>query len=335
MSNTVKKTILFITTILTAISVSTGYGSTDSLKGSVNVETFLDWFTNATRYVYIKGLVVLDLIPILFLIVQVVLFFKNGKKLKSLFAGFALLANLVGVFIVLQYAYPIGSQISGWTLDTVPSDWIILKDEWLKYVGLSGLVGMLGWLCFVITYFVSEKKNPEEARLSGLWNFSKNALLFLLIFILTPGAGRLYEFPFFPISYKISGITFIEMHRPLDIAIRAVGPTLFTVILSMHVILALLFFIEKSKNKGWLILAASIFLLGDTLIALQFNGPINDLFLSWTPSTIPSNWTIIRDEWLRYHFYRDIFIFGEVTLILLTFLVKNPIAKMQTAAATV
>jgi|JI7StandDraft_1071085.scaffolds.fasta_scaffold02573_4 uncharacterized membrane protein len=325
-----KKTILFIATLLTAASVSTGYGSTDALKGAVNPEIFLDWFIHAEKYVHSKGLIVLDLIPILFLIVQTVLFFKDREKAKGILTGLALLANLIGVFFVIQYAYPIASQLATWTPDTVPANWIELKDDWLNYIGLHGLMGMVGWLCFVITYFITKRENSDVRRLPRFLNFSKNALLFLLVFILGPGVARLYEFGFFLYSYEISGVTFIEMHRPLDLAIRKVGPILFTIIASIHLALVAFFFFEKSKNKGWLILAALGFLLCDTFIALQYNGPINDLFLTWTPATIPTNWASIRDQWLQYHLYRDLFIVLGFSSILLTFFVqKNKSSKQS------
>ena len=96
-----KNTFLFITAFLVATSASTGYGSTDSLKGNVNAATFLDWFSNAERSLHVKGLIILDLIPILFLIIQVVLFYKDGKKVKGIFAVLALLANLIDVILVM------------------------------------------------------------------------------------------------------------------------------------------------------------------------------------------------------------------------------------------
>lgn len=319
-----KKPVLFITTLLTAISVSNGYGSTDTLKGAVNLEVFLDWFRHTENHVHITGLIALDLIPILFLLAQAVLFFKDQKKVKGILTAFALLANLIGVFLIIQYAYPIALQIADWTPDKVPANWIDLKDDWLNYIGLYALTGMAGWFCFVITYFVPEKENSEAPkRLPRFLKFSKNTLLFLLIFILGPGVARLYEFGIFPFPYEISGVTFIEMHRPLDLAIRKAGPVLFTIIASMHLLLIAIFFFEKSRNKGWLLLAALGFLVCDTFIALQYNGPINDLFLTWTPATIPTNWAGIRDQWLTYHLYRDVLIVFGFSSILLTFFVQK------------
>jgi len=319
----IKKILLFITTILTAISVSNGYGATDFLKGAINITTFLDWFSIANKYIHINGIILLDLIPVLFLTSQSVLFYKDKKKYKAFFTIIALLANLMGIIILIKLAYPIASQMTGWTSSSLPPNWISLKDAWLNYIGLSSLVSMAGWLCFVITYFMDNRGNRQDIRLPGFLNFSKNVLTFLLIFISGMGAGRLYEFFIFPIAFEISGITFIEMHRPIDIAIRKVGPILFTIIAALHVLLITLFFAEKSKDKAWLIIASLIFLLCDTLIALRYNGPINDLFLTWTPTTIPANWSNTRYEWLSYHLYRNIFITLGIISILLTFFVRK------------
>lgn len=304
-----KKTLLFITTLLVSLSVSTGYDFTDTLKGSVQVTTFLDWFNHAHKYVQIRGLVFLDLIPALFLIMIAIMFYKDGKKVKALLSVVALLLNLAGVFLVVQFADPIAHQMTSWTPENVPGDWISLKDEWIKYIGLNGLLGLLGWICFLITYFIPARKNTALKPLPRFLNISKNAILFFLTFSFGLSATRLIGLYLFPGVYDISGITFIELHRPLDLAIRKAGPYVFIFISVLFGLLATLFFVEGSKRKGWLAVCAYIFLLADTLIALQGNRPLNDLFLTWTPTTIPEHWASLRDEWLRYHLYRDIFLF--------------------------
>ena len=49
------------------------------------MDKFLDWFNKAEAQVHVKGLIVLDLIPVLLLLLQAVLFFKEKKKIKGLF----------------------------------------------------------------------------------------------------------------------------------------------------------------------------------------------------------------------------------------------------------
>ncbi len=325
-----KNTLLFITTLLVALSASTGYDSTDFLKGSVQATTFLDWFGHAEKYVHARGLLVLDLIPVLFLIMTAIMFFKDGKKVKALLALLSILMNLIGVFLVLQYANPIATQMTGWTPDNLPGDWISLKDEWIKYIGLNGLLGLLGWLCFLTTYFIPDRKNVERKKLSRFLHFLKNAVLFFLTFSFGLSATRLLGFYVFPATYDISGVTFIEMHRPLDLAIRKAGPYVFIFISVLFGLLATLFFVEGSKRKGWLLVGAYIFLLADTFIALQGNRPLNDLFLTWTPTTLPDNWATLRNDWLHYHVYRDICLFLLFTLLFVIHTspeIKKPVQK--------
>ena len=171
-----KKTLLFITTLLVALSTSTGYDVMDSLKGAVQVTTFLDWFHPAEKYVHSRGLLFLDVIPALFLIMMAIMFFMDGKKVKALLTVLALLLNLAGVFLDIQYADPIASQMSNWTPENVPGDWISLKDEWMKYIGLNGLLGLLGWICFLTTYFIPATKNAEGKQLPRFLRFLKNAV---------------------------------------------------------------------------------------------------------------------------------------------------------------
>jgi hypothetical protein len=320
-----KKTFLFITTILVGISASIGYVGQDLFKGdNLPITAFLDWFKNVAHYVHLKGLIILDLIPAVFLIVQTILFFKDKQKIKGLFAVLSLLANCVGVFIVLQYAYPIAAQMVEWTPDTIPSNWISLKDDWIKYIGFYGLSGVIGLVFFLITYFVPAKKNTVLKPLHPFFNVIKNAMLFMLTFLSLMSAAGIYDFTFFPILYKLSGTTFIEMHRPVDLVMRNIGPIIFTVMLTLYGLLAILFFMEKSKIKGILILMAILFLLSNTFVALQGNRPLNDLFLTWTPTTIPGNWSGLRDEWLSYHLYRNIFnILQLFSFLLIYFVQKN------------
>jgi hypothetical protein len=325
-----KKTFLFITTVLVGISVSTGYSGQDIFKGSTSITSFLDWFNITEHYVHLKGLIILDLIPAVFLIVQIVLFFKDKQKIKGLFAVLSLLANCIGVFIVIQYAYTIAAQMTNWTPDTIPSNWISLKDYWIKYIGFYGLSGMVALVLFLITYFVPAKKHTGLKPLHPFLNVLKNAILFILTLLALMGASGVIEFIFSPIGYKISGTTFIEMHRPVDLLMRSIGPVMFTIMLSLYGILAILFFIEKSKIKAFLIIAAILLLLANTFVALQGNRPLNDLFLTWTPTTIPSNWSGLRDEWFRYHLYRNILNTLQLYCILLIYFV--PINKSKILA---
>lgn len=78
---------------------------------------------------------------------------------------------------------------------------------------------------------------------------------------------------------------------------------------------------EKSNLKGLLVLAAILLLLGKTFVAFQGNRPLNDLFLTWTPETIPGNWSSLRDEWFGYHFYRNIINALQLYCILLIYFI--------------
>ncbi|MDP1842736.1 MAG: hypothetical protein Q8K64_04890 [Sediminibacterium sp.] len=323
-----KKIFLFITTILVGVSASNGYNGQDLFKGSASITSFLDWFNITEHYVHTKGVIFLDLIPAVFLIVQIVLFFKDKQKIKVLFAVLSLLANCIGVFIAIQYAYPIANQMANWTPDTIPSNWISLKDDWINYIGIYGLSGVLGLVFFLITYYVPVKKNTSIKPLHPFLNGLKNAMLFILTLPALLSVSGVFDFFLFPIGYKVSGTTFIEMHRPIDLLMRSIGPVMFTIMLTLYGLLALLFFIEKSKMKGFLILAAILLLLGNTFVAFQGNRPLNDLFLTWTSTTIPSNWSSLRDEWFGYHLYRNIINAVQLYCILLIYYVSNSKSKI-------
>ena len=62
---------------------------------------------------------------------------------------------------------------------TIPSNWISVKDEWIKYIGLYGLSGTVGLVLFLVTYYVPAKENTSIKPFHPFFNVLKNVLLLL------------------------------------------------------------------------------------------------------------------------------------------------------------
>lgn len=62
---------------------------------------------------------------------------------------------------------------------------------------------------------------------------------------------------------------------------------------------------------------ALVALIADILITVKGSLPVNDIINGWSPDNYPSNWTEIRDKWLRIFYYRQVInITGFVSLLI-------------------
>ncbi len=64
-------------------------------------------------------------------------------------------------------------------------------------------------------------------------------------------------------------------------------------------------YLTHGSDRLWF-LASGLLLLGGIVVTLVFEVPINKQIAAWTPSTMPSNWTSLRDRWVRFHWLRTV-----------------------------
>jgi uncharacterized membrane protein len=69
-------------------------------------------------------------------------------------------------------------------------------------------------------------------------------------------------------------------------------------------LLSVCFFFEKDSLEFYLNLIAFAFTIVSLLITLIVEVPIVKQIEQWTITTVPSNWTSIRDRWVRFHVIR-------------------------------
>ena len=69
----------------------------------------------------------------------------------------------------------------------------------------------------------------------------------------------------------------------------------------------ILLFVAAYYNVGaarWLMNAAGGMLLLGIVLTLVFEVPINKQIAVWTATSVPANWTALRDRWVTFHFAR-------------------------------
>lgn len=318
-----KIAMLYLTTYFTATSIFAGYRSLEFWKGEIDVVAFMQWFHYAVDNIETRDLILFNIIPICFLAFQSILFYKEGLKVKSFLTLLAIVGNAVGIFLIFHFANPIRNEMLNWDVSQLPSEWVIKKDLWLNHITLSALPSLIGYVCFITTFFLKPTAIAKTGKLNPIFNLIKNVILFFFAVILAFQAASPIESLFTPFDFNQSGIKFFEWHRQIHFIAQNVGKIMFPIMVTLYLILMVLFVFEGYKLKGLLVGLTLLLLLVDTYIALNLNGPLNDSFLIWNAQNIPTNWKDLVNDWLDFHFYRNCLNFLGYLCFILVFFIGN------------
>lgn len=154
----------------------------------------------------------------------------------------------------------------------------------------------------------------------------KKIILFLTtIFVAMPLGGAIISFVA-PWEYDVSASTFMDWHRHIDYYMGKRGAFIGLPSLALLITQTIIFWRDKEKQKAILVLITLLLSMIGTIIAFKGNVPINQQLQSLQLGTIPANWEQIRNEWLGYHFWRNMTaIFGYISFMM-TFFIK-PVTK--------
>ena len=115
-----------------------------------------------------------------------------------------------------------------------------------------------------------------------------------------------------PIRTTSSAALFIEVHQGRDRVAARVMPILGNVAI---VFVALgVFFAREVPAAFALSLAGLVLVIGDMVVTLLGNVPINRLVQSWRPNEPPAEWKRLRDRWERLHTLRTLLIVSGFAL---------------------
>ncbi|MBZ4190928.1 DUF1772 domain-containing protein [Niabella beijingensis] len=90
------------------------------------------------------------------------------------------------------------------------------------------------------------------------------------------------------------------------------------VLMPLALLMLLLLCLATLKTRGPLLLftGALIFMVCTLLITVMVEVPIDNRIKTWTNTTVPDDWTVLRAKWARFHFYRTCT--GILSFLLLT-----------------
>lgn len=96
--------------------------------------------------------------------------------------------------------------------------------------------------------------------------------------------------------------TFVEVHQG---AVRGLNMLLPAMAGGALVLVVLLAVLGRSRPAVLgLYLAAAVAIVVGGVITRFLNQPINDQVMTWTPASMPAEWTVLRDTWWTWHIAR-------------------------------
>ena len=113
---------------------------------------------------------------------------------------------------------------------------------------------------------------------------------------------------------QYSPAAFLEVHQGAVRGLNTLLPAIAIIGLVLIVLLAAL--ARARPSVLWLYIAAAILVAIGGLITRLANQPINEIVMGWTATTMPDNWTMLRDQWWNWHQLRlGATILAELALI--------------------
>ena len=112
------------------------------------------------------------------------------------------------------------------------------------------------------------------------------------------GISRGYDFA------QYSPAAFLEVHQGAVRGLNTLLPVLGMVATVLVIVLAV---VERHNRRTLVMLiVAAVLLAASGAITRLGNQPINDVVMTWTPDTLPSDWEGVRDSWRGFHLMRTV-----------------------------
>ncbi|HWR16885.1 MAG TPA: anthrone oxygenase family protein [Terriglobales bacterium] len=142
-------------------------------------------------------------------------------------------------------------------------------------------------------------------------------LYFVTVFLLCLVTGVFWG-TWFSLSRSIASIepdTFLEIGRTMIGNLGGPMRVLMPITLASLFLLSLVLYRQRRKLACVLTVASLLLLLAALIVTLKVNVPIDREIVTWTVTTLPGDWKVIRDRWEFYHGLRtllSLFAFGSL-----------------------
>jgi anthrone oxygenase-like protein len=103
----------------------------------------------------------------------------------------------------------------------------------------------------------------------------------------------------------LDAATYVMQHQNGVRTLNGVMPPLGALTIFVTLLAAL--FARDDRTHLMLLIAAAMCFLAAGLITRFCNQPINAVIMTWSVDSPPATWTLLRDEWWRWHVIRLVF----------------------------
>jgi uncharacterized membrane protein len=103
---------------------------------------------------------------------------------------------------------------------------------------------------------------------------------------------------------NLSAATYVEQQQHL---LRSLNTLMISLVMVATLITLMTAFLQRRDKQVFiLLLVAAAFFIACIIITRFGNKPLQDRMLSWNIDSLPSNWTMLRDNWWSFHIMRTI-----------------------------
>jgi uncharacterized membrane protein len=95
-----------------------------------------------------------------------VLLYRHGYRTGFWLTTMALVLLVAALAITLTVNVPIDGQIRGWTVDTLPPDWMAIRDRWEFYHGLRTVLSIAALGCLFAGALWPDRRHHVERTVS-------------------------------------------------------------------------------------------------------------------------------------------------------------------------
>ena len=143
---------------------------------------------------------------------------------------------------------------------------------------------------------------PRPVTRTGDWSMATRATQFAAVFVQVMVVGA-FRGSWIGLSRFIDALrpaTFVEVSH---VMMEGYGPIM-SVLMPAAILATLaagILAYGRNPQAGLLILVGFVCVAAATATTLIVNVPIDEMMAGWTASTLPADWTEIRDRWEAYH----------------------------------
>ena len=100
----------------------------------------------------------------------------------------------------------------------------------------------------------------------------------------------------------LSGPAYVEVQQSAIRALNLTLPALGAICIALCLVCAAM--ARNARAQALTFIAAAGLLVAAGLITRFLNQPINAIVMTWDPQSPPAEWTLLRDQWWRWHMVR-------------------------------